>query len=237
MKAFLLAAGHGTRLRPLTDTIPKCLVPIRGVPLLQIWLELCRRHGINQILINVHAHSEAVRSFLREHCNDDLKVIVSEEKVLLGSAGTLLANRNWVDSDPFFWVFYADVLTTANLAPLRDIHERNANHLASLAVCEVPDPRRCGIVSLDEEGIVRDFVEKPENPLGRLAFSGLMIARRQFLDLIPTEGLADIGFHVLPKLIGRMSAVTLKDYLLDIGTMENYQLAQETWPGVQSFPA
>jgi mannose-1-phosphate guanylyltransferase len=235
MKAFLLAAGHGTRLRPLTDTIPKCLVPIRGVPLLQIWLDLCRRHNINQILINVHAHSDIIRSFLREHCNDDLKVTVSEERVLLGSAGTLLANRNWLGSDPFFWVFYADVLTTANLTPLQTILEGNNAHLASLGVYEVPDPRRCGIVTLDKEGTIRDFVEKPEKPAGRLAFSGLMIARRQVLDLIPNEGLADIGFHVLPKLIGRMSGVPISDYLLDVGTMENYQLAQETWPGVESF--
>src|SRR6266851_4241553 len=231
MKAFLLAAGHGTRLRPLTESIPKCLVPIRGVPMLEIWLELCRRHGIHEILINVHAHSQVVRAFLKERCHD-LKVTVSEEQVLLGSAGTLLANREWVERDPFFWVFYADVLTAANLAPLLDIHERYSNHVASLGVYEVSDPRRCGIVSLDEGGVVRDFVEKPENPSGRLAFSGLMIARRQFLDFIPTEGLADIGFHVLPKLIGRMAAVPMTDYLLDIGTMENYQMAQETWPGL-----
>ncbi len=235
MKAFLLAAGHGTRLRPLTDTIPKCLVPIRGVPLLQIWLDLCRRHHIDQVLINVHAHSNIICSFLREHCNDDLKVTVSEERILLGSAGTLLANRNWLGSDPFFWVFYADVLTTANLASLQTILERNTTHLASLGVYEVPDPRRCGIVTLDEEGTICDFVEKPDKPTGRLAFSGLMIARREVLDLIPDEGLADIGFHVLPKLIGRMSGVPITDYLLDIGTLENYQLAQETWPGVQSF--
>jgi mannose-1-phosphate guanylyltransferase len=235
MKAFLLAAGHGTRLRPLTDTIPKCLVPIRGVPLLQIWMDLCKRHQIDQILINVHAHSDVICSFLREHCDGDLEVTVSEEKILLGSAGTLLANRDWLGSDPFFWVFYADVLTTANLSSLQSILERNTTHLASLGVYEVPDPRRCGIVTMDKEGIVREFVEKPENPPGRLAFSGLMIARRQVLDLIPDEGLADIGFHVLPKLIGRMSGVLIADYLLDIGTMENYQLAQETWPGVESF--
>jgi mannose-1-phosphate guanylyltransferase len=233
MKAFLLAAGHGTRLRPITDSIPKCLVPIRGVPLLQIWLDFCRTHGIDQVLINLHAHSDAVGAFLQKSGNDDLEVTVSEEKNLLGSAGTLRANRDWLGSDPFFWVFYADVLTTADLTPLREIHERNSTHVASLGVYEVPDPRRCGIVTLDEQGVVRDFEEKPENPRGRLAFSGLMIARRQLLDLIPTDGLPDIGFHVLPKLVGRMSAVTINDYLLDIGTMENYQLAQKTWPGAQ----
>jgi mannose-1-phosphate guanylyltransferase len=231
MKAFLLAAGHGTRLRPLTDSLPKCLVPIRGVPLLQIWLDLCRRNGIDQLLINVHAHSEAVCKFVREFSREDLEIVVFEEKVLLGSAGTLLANRRWLDTDPAFWVFYADVLTTANLATLREVHERNDDHLATLGVYEVPDPQRCGIVTLDKEGIVREFVEKPKNPSGGLAFSGLMIARREILDLIADEGLTDIGFHVLPKLIGRMSAVPITDYLLDIGTMENYRHAQETWPG------
>src|SRR5207302_4689070 len=123
MKAFLLAAGHGTRLRPLTDSIPKCLVPIRGVPLLQIWMDLCRRNGITEVLINVHAHSAVVRNVLQQH-SSDLKVTVSEEAVLLGSAGTLLANRQRVGSDREFWVFYADVLTTASLRGVLDIHHR-----------------------------------------------------------------------------------------------------------------
>src|SRR5260370_4777615 len=117
MKAFLLAAGNGTRLRPLTDSIPKCLVPIRGVPLLQIWMDLCRRNGISEVLINVHAHAAVVRRFLQES-NIDLKVTVLEEKVLLGSAGTLLANRQWVGSDPGFLGFYADLLTVPRLTSL-----------------------------------------------------------------------------------------------------------------------
>jgi mannose-1-phosphate guanylyltransferase len=231
MKAFLLAAGHGTRLRPLTDSLPKCLVPICGVPLLQIWLELCRRNGIDEVLINVHAHAAAVCDFVRQSSGKGLDVVVSEEKVLLGSAGTLLANRHWIRSDPAFWVFYADVLTTADLAPLRYTHERKAYDIATLGVYEVPDPTRCGIVSLDEDGVVRNFVEKPQKPTGCLAFSGLMIARREILDVIENDDLSDIGFDVLPKLVGRMSAVPITDYLLDIGTMENYQRAQETWPG------
>lgn len=64
MKAFLLAAGHGTRLRPLTDSVPKCLLPVRGVPILQIWLEICRRLGVDQVLVNLHAHANAVRTFV-----------------------------------------------------------------------------------------------------------------------------------------------------------------------------
>src|SRR5437868_15251515 len=89
LKAFLLAAGHGTRLRPLTDGIPKCLVPIRGVPMLQIWLELCHLYGIDRVLINLHAHADQVRAFLR-HRHYGPPVEVVEEPELLGRAGTLL---------------------------------------------------------------------------------------------------------------------------------------------------
>ena len=114
MKAFLLAAGHGTRMRPLTDSIPKCLLPIREVPMLQIWLDICRRNGVDEILINIHSHANLVRDFLRKNASG-IKISVSEESTLLGSAGTLLANREWIGSDPSFWVFYADVLTTAKI--------------------------------------------------------------------------------------------------------------------------
>src|SRR5438309_1261618 len=122
MKAFLLAAGHGTRLRPLTDNIPKCLVSIQGIPMLDIWLEVCRRAGIKEVLVNVHAHVDAVREALSQQKNG-LKVHISEEAILLGSAGTLLANRQWVAGEAYFWVLYADVLTNANLSPMIALHE------------------------------------------------------------------------------------------------------------------
>src|SRR5579864_841352 len=97
MKAFLLAAGHGTRLRPITDHVPKCLVPIRGIPMLAIWLTLCKKLGIKEVLINLHAHANAVRTFLREVADGDVGVKVAQETRLLGSAGTLRANRSWVE--------------------------------------------------------------------------------------------------------------------------------------------
>src|ERR1700752_5235488 len=97
MKAFLLAAGHGTRLRPLTETTPKCLLPIRGVPMLRIWLDLFRLHGIDEVLVNIHSHAHIVRAYLQSQ-DTDITVEVSEEPELLGSAGTLWANRAWIGS-------------------------------------------------------------------------------------------------------------------------------------------
>jgi mannose-1-phosphate guanylyltransferase len=231
VKAFLLAAGPGSRLRPMTDAVPKCLVPIRGTPMLSIWLQVCKRFGIEEVLINLHTHAAAVSEFLRQDSNGP-RVRVVVEQQLLGSAGTLRANRDWVMSDEFFWVFYADVLNRADLEGMLRVHQKR-KPAATLGVYEVPDPRRCGIVTADGDGVIQQFVEKPEHPAGNLAFSGLMIGTPAVLDVIPSSVPADIGFHVLPQLAGRMIAYSISDYLLDIGTMENYEKAQATWPGLR----
>src|ERR1700675_4211977 len=99
MKAFLLAAGAGSRLRPLTDKIPKCLVPIKGKPLLEIWLELLGNYGVSEILINLHSHAEIVCQFLSGSF-PPLEGSLVREPQLLGSAGTLAANRDWVRGEP-----------------------------------------------------------------------------------------------------------------------------------------
>jgi len=230
MKAFLLAAGHGTRLRPITNRVPKCLVPIRGTPLLAIWLELCNQIGIDEVLINIHAHAPIVRDFLRKNMNG-VRAQVVEEEQLLGSAGTLRHNRDWIAREELFWVFYADVLCRPNLGEMLRLHLQR-KPTATLGVYEVPDPHRCGIVSTDCEGMIQQFVEKPSVPMGNLAFAGLMIGTSGVIDAIPEDTPADIGFHVLPRLVGRMLAYPIDSYLIDIGTMENYQTAQKTWPGL-----
>jgi mannose-1-phosphate guanylyltransferase len=232
MKAFLLAAGHGTRLKPLTNSIPKCLIPIHEQPLLGIWLELCLSHGINEILINTHAHSSAVVEFVRGRSRD-LKVHISEEPILLGSAGTLSANRKWIANEEEFWILYADVLTNANLSLMQAFH-RQQQQSATIGIYRVSNPEQCGIVSLDGSGVVTGFEEKPEKPKGNLAFSGLMMATPAILECVPSESPADIGFHVLPRLVGRMAAYLIQDYLLDIGNPAKYALAQKEWPGLNS---
>jgi mannose-1-phosphate guanylyltransferase len=128
-------------------------------------------------------------------------------------------------------VFYADVLHRADLAAMLHLH-RQRGLAATLGVYEVSDPSRCGIVTTNPQGVIENFVEKPTHPTGNLAFSGLMIGTREVLDVIPDGVPADIGFHMLPKLAGQMLAFPIRDYLIDIGTLENYQQAQATWPGL-----
>jgi mannose-1-phosphate guanylyltransferase len=229
LKAFLLAGGHGTRLRPLTDSVPKCLVPIRGRPLLDIWLDLCARSGISDVLINLHAHAQPIEQHL-ERSGSPVNIRLVHEDRLLGSAGTIAANRNWIGSDPAFWILYSDVLTNTDLRPMSEFHSRHGG-IATLGLYQVPDPTRCGVAITDETGVIIDFDEKPQAPRSNWVFSGLMVAGPSFLDLIPASIPADIGFHVLPRLLGKMRGYPITDYLLDIGTLPNYQRAQITWPG------
>jgi mannose-1-phosphate guanylyltransferase len=109
---------------------------------------------------------------------------------------------------------------------------RRRRPAATLGVYRVSDPSRCGIVSVGEDGVIREFIEKPANPTGNLAFSGLMIGTPELIEMIPDDEPADLGFHVLPRLVGRMLAFPIDDYLIDIGTMDNYLKAQATWPGL-----
>jgi mannose-1-phosphate guanylyltransferase len=230
MKGFLLAAGNGTRLRPLTDGIPKCLLPICGVPLLEIWLNNCKAAGITDVLVNAHAHPGAVRKFAAEQ-KTGVRMHIVEEPRLLGSAGTLAENRDFVAGEDAFYILYADVLTNVDLRKMLAFHRQQ--HLpATLGIYQVPDPTRCGVVTVDENTIIQEFVEKPKQPAGNLAFSGVIIAGPELFSLLPAKRPADIGFDLLPKMVGRMAAYTISEYLLDIGTLANYQHAQQSWPGL-----
>lgn len=197
--------------------------------MLEIWLALCRKHGISEVLVNTHAHAAAVREFLSKW-KDGIQVHVVEEPELFGSAGTLRANRDWVGLEDKFWVFYADVLTCADLDQILQFHSPLS--AATIGAYTVPDPERCGIVELDDNDRVTSFVEKPAEPRSNLAFAGIMIATPQLLDAIPEKRGADIAFDVLPKLTGKTRAYRITDFLLDIGTLENYERAQQTWPGL-----
>jgi mannose-1-phosphate guanylyltransferase len=232
VKAFILAAGHGTRLLPLTKEKPKCLVEIQGSPMLAIWLQWCKLSGISEVVINLHAHAQMVQQFIDDN-EFEVKVNVSHEPVLLGSAGTLRKHRDFVADESEFAILYADVLTNMDLAPLVAVHRKHKAK-ATIGLYRVSNPSSCGIVELDYDNQVISFEEKPENPRSDLAFSGIMVASPAMLDCIPKLPVADIGFHTLPRLLGSLYGCPLGigEYLVDIGTLEKYEAAQIQWPGL-----
>jgi mannose-1-phosphate guanylyltransferase len=206
------------------------MVPIRGTPLLNIWLEICRRAGIGEILVNLHAHADAVRQALARS-KSGLNVRVAEEPILLGSAGTILANRDWVANEDCFWVLYADVLTSTDLSQMLARH-RQALPVATIGLNQTKHPQTVGIVDFDGNFVVREFVEKPIDPKTNWAFAGIMVASPKILESIPQRVPADLGFDVLPQLAGRMLAYPIPDFVMDIGTMDSYQAAQAEWIGL-----
>jgi mannose-1-phosphate guanylyltransferase len=229
MKAFLLAAGLGTRLRPLTDITPKCLVEVAGRPMLDIWLDSLAAAGVDEVLLNTHHLADLVSRHVARR-SEPPHVRLSHEPVLLGSAGTLLANREFVDGEEEFLVVYADNLTDFDLTRLVDAH-RSGGMAATLSVFHAPRPSECGIVDV-REGRVVGFVEKPANPPSDLANAGMYAFSPGVLDEIRGPLPRDIGFDLLPALVGRAGVVSIGDsFFLDIGTPAALEQARSVWKG------
>jgi mannose-1-phosphate guanylyltransferase len=228
VKAFLLAAGIGSRLRPLTDSVPKCMVVIDDRPLLDIWLDAFDRAGIGEVLVNLHHLPDVVRRHLAERTGPPV-VRTFFEPGLLGSAGTLAANRQWVDGEEFFLVCYADNLTDFDLRSLIDVH-RTRGQTATLTVFHSERPSAGGVVEVDEAGRVVGFAEKPSQPVSDLTNAGMYAFDPSVLEEIDGVPPLDIGYHLLPRLVGRSHAVLVEGYFRDIGTIESYGRAREEWP-------
>jgi mannose-1-phosphate guanylyltransferase len=229
MKAFLLTAGLGTRLHPITLTLPKCLVPIAGKPLINWWFESMQKVGVTEVLINLHHLPDMVMAHVNV-LDTSIKVKFSYEPVLLGSAGTLVANKSFVANEKSFFIFYGDNLTNTSLSGLHDFHVVQP-HNFTMALFETNNPSGCGIVSLDNYGSVVDFEEKPAHPVSNLVNAGLYVASPAVIEMIDSAKTpADIGFDLLPLLIGKMSGYKINDYLIDIGTHKNLEKARLDWP-------
>ncbi len=228
MKAFLLAAGVGSRLRPITDTTPKCMLVIHDRPLLDIWLDALAAAGADEVLVNLHHLPTVVCRHVGARTAPPAVRTVFEPE-LLGSAGTLLAHREWVSNEESFLACYADNLTDFDLRSLISVHEAH-DEPATLAVFHSENPSAGGVVELDRTGRVVGFTEKPDRPVSDLTNAGMYAFRTSVLDEIGGPPPIDIGYDLLPRLVGRARAVPVDGYFRDIGTPASYARAREEWP-------
>ncbi|MBD3233587.1 MAG: NTP transferase domain-containing protein [candidate division Zixibacteria bacterium] len=226
MNAFLLAAGLGTRLRPLTNEIPKCLVDICGKPLLQWWLEKLEAINIERTLINTHHLPQQVAEFA-ENYGGDIDIVLFHEPELLGSAGTVRENMNFVNDDHFL-IIYADNLTNVDLRGIIDYHS-SKDAVFTMGVMEMPRPETRGIAVLNDNGIVVEFVEKSPNPPGKLANAGIKVASPELFAFLDDKTPLDFGFDIFPKMVGIMHGYELNGYLRDIGNPEDLKAARMDW--------
>ena len=224
-RAMILAAGLGVRLRPLTLKIPKCLLPINGRPVLDIWLDLCRRGRITEALVNTHHLAPQVATHLSRWSGPP-SIRLTHEETLLGSAGTLARNQSFFDRSGPFAIIYADTL-----APRLDLdamfrwHEQSGA-LLTMGLFRTTWPRECGIAVMSDDGRIVSFEEKPSDPVSDLANAGVYIAEPGVLDLLPDRLPADLGGDVLPSLVGRIAGYPIEGPVLNIGTPDRYRAAQ-----------
>ena len=233
MRALRLAGGLGTRLRPITDTVPKCLVPIRGRPLLDYWFDLLLSGPIERILVNTSYLPDRIRAFVATSAWRDRVDLVHEDE-LLGTGGTVLANRDWFGPGPFL-VAHADNLTDFDVAALIHRHATRPPGCAMTMLAFRTDaPRLCGILTLDTTGIVRAFHEKVDKPPGDLANGAVYIFEPEAIERIAALGkrVVDLSTEVIPGFIGRILAVEHLGYHRDIGNIESLEQANRDYsPG------
>jgi mannose-1-phosphate guanylyltransferase len=230
MKALLLAAGVGSRLRPITIDTPKCLVEIAGRPLLDYWLELLfGSEMFDGVVINTHYLPQVVKKFLTAHAERD-RITVVHEPELLGTGGTLMNCRSFLGAGDFL-VAHADNLTLFDPQDFWRYHRaRPAGCLGTLMTFVAPDPRSCGVVELDGQGIVSGFYEKVPNPPSNLANAAVYWFSSYLFDIIEKMSISDISLDLIPHFLGRWATYPNNVYHRDIGTPASLAAAQVDFP-------
>ena len=229
MKAFILAAGLGTRLRSLGLDLPKVMVPVGGKPLLEHHLELFKRQGIHELIINLHYLPEKITDYFGDGSKFGVKVTYSREPELLGTAGAVKKmERELLDGT--FVVFYGDNLVRVEFAPLIEFH-RARQAVATVVLFASNEPWTGGVVETDSNGRVLRFVEKPDpkQVSTNLISAGIFVIEPSVLEMIPAGQFYDFGKDVFPKLLaeGRpVYAMKPEAYIRDVGTPERLAKAQ-----------
>lgn len=224
MRSILLAAGLGTRLRPLTNTIPKCLVPIKGKPLLEIWLERLTQAGMGPFLVNTHYLAEQVDAFVEASPYREQVTMVHESE-LHGTAGTLIENLGFFQGKDGMLI-HADNYCMADLPVFEQAHrQRPPECVMTMMTFRTDTPSTCGIVELDDRGVVIGFHEKVANPPGNLANGAVYILSAELLGMMGKElhAVTDFSTEVLHRFVGRIFTYETKETFVDIGTVSAYE--------------
>jgi len=222
MQAIILAGGEGTRLRPLTSTVPKPVVPLVDRPFIAFMLDWLRGHGVEDIVISCGHMAAGVRNVLGDGSAFGVSLRYVEEPRPLGTGGALKFAEALL-GDRFF-MLNGDVLTDLDLTGQLAQHERTGA-VATLALTPVEDPSNYGLVRTDDDGLVTEFVEKPapDQIDTHNISAGAYVLEHSVLDLLEADEAASIERDVFPQLVGSgLYGCVSEGYWLDIGTPERY---------------
>lgn len=228
IKVLLLAAGLGSRLKPLTDKWPKCLMPIGEYPLLEYWLYYLENLHIGEIFVNLHHHHEIVQNFLnRPKYKNRVHRIYENE--LKGTAGTILSNLNLFENSTLLLI-HADNWTNSGLSQFIDFHltARPKNCLMSMMTFKTSNPESCGIIETNKKGVVTAFHEKKKGVRGNIANAAIYLIEPQVINWLKNNpSITDFSTQVIPKFLGKIATWENNSSFIDIGTIEKLQLAQK----------
>jgi mannose-1-phosphate guanylyltransferase len=222
MQAVILVGGEGTRLRPLTSTVPKPVVPLVDRPFISFMLQWLRAHGVDDVIMSCGFLATSVRNVLGDGSGLGIRLRFIEEPEPRGTAGALKYASSMLDER--FLMLNGDVLTDIDLTAQIAQHERTEAK-ATLALVGVADPSAYGLVRLAEDRSVTEFVEKPSSDQidTNLISAGAYVLQREILNLIPPDRNVSIEREVWPALIGDgLYGFPSESYWLDIGTPERY---------------
>jgi mannose-1-phosphate guanylyltransferase len=228
MKAMVLAAGLGTRLRPLTFEIPKPMVPVLDRPVMAHIVGLLERQGFDELIANLHYFPEAIKGYF----GDRLTWVYEEE--LLGTAGGVRNVRDFFGDDPVV-VVSGDALTDMDLNGLVERH-RSAGGIATLTVKQVEDTREYGVVIHDADGRIQGFQEKPDpaEALSNLGNCGIYCFSPEIFDYFPERDFVDWAQDVFPVLLENdvpFYVHAIEDYWNDVGSLD--ELRQGTFDALE----
>lgn len=231
MKGMILAAGEGSRLRPMTLTMPKPMVPIGDKPLLERTIAWLRRYGVVEIGVNLHYKPDVITSYFGDGSAWGVRLTYSHEPDILGTAGGVKALESLFDET--FVIVYGDVLTALDLDAVAAFH-RQRQAQATVVLYHVPNPWECGLVDIDDTGRIRRFVEKPprDQVFTDLANAGVYIVEPGVLAHVPVGRFYDFGHDLFPRLLEQgipLFGYPTDEYVLDIGDHVKYGRAQADW--------
>ncbi|MBI6546438.1 MAG: nucleotidyltransferase family protein, partial [Cyanobacteria bacterium NC_groundwater_1444_Ag_S-0.65um_54_12] len=229
MKAIIIAGGEGTRLRPLTYFTPKPLLPLCGKPIIEHQIELCRRHGLREIIVNLHYLADELEQRLQDGSQLGVRIWYSRERTPLGTAGAVKLAYPYF-ADDLVVVFNGDVLTDLDLTALLEFHKQQGAS-ATLTVTEVADPTPFGLVLCDAHGKISGFLEKPsrQEALARTARffinAGTYVLHPSIFEDIPPDTNWSFERQVFPSLLkNQVSCYAFHSsaYWLDVGSPAAY---------------
>ncbi|MHB9149388.1 MAG: sugar phosphate nucleotidyltransferase [Thermoleophilia bacterium] len=226
MRAMIMAAGLGTRLMPLTGSLPKPMVPIAGRPALDHILDLLRRHGVTEVVINLHHFPDVIRDYFGDGSPMGMSIRWAYEEELLGTAGGVKNNQSFLGGGPFL-VMSGDSLTDVDLTEVIAAH-RSTGGIATLVSKQVADTSQYGVVVVDEDRRIRGFQEKPapQDALSDLCNCGIYLFEPAIFEHIPADTFYDFGRQVFNDLLVKdvpFHTHPTADYWSDVGNLEDYR--------------